>query len=232
MQSQIMKALKEWVEEHRQLVMVGVIGVILVVLAGGYFILNGEDTKTPGTEEWQQTDTTSDTASTVAVQAAEPKSETAAGSSSVSEQWYVDVKGAVKHPGVYPVETTMRIHDVVALAGGVSEAADESQVNFSQKVADQMVIYIPKQGEAVPTMQQSTAATETPGHSSADSKQVNLNTATKEELMTISGIGEKKAEDIIQYREQNGSFQRVDDLTNVSGIGEKTLEKLRPHVCV
>ncbi|WP_086347734.1 helix-hairpin-helix domain-containing protein [Candidatus Enterococcus clewellii] len=150
-----------------------------------------------------------------------------ASSEEALKSMYVDVKGAIMKPGIYPVEAEMRVWDVLELAGGVTELADENKINFSQKVEDQMVIYVPEIGEetdAVPVEQFS--------EKGVDSGKINLNTATEQELMTLSGIGQKKAQEIISYREVHGKFTAVEDLALISGFGEKTVEKLREFICV
>lgn len=158
------------------------------------------------------------------------------------EQWYVDIKGAVKGPQIYPVDDEMRIHDVIVLAGGLTEEADATRLNFSQRVHDQMVIYVPKRNEEIPADIQSLTrqSAELPAEATAAASQVgsdegqkiNINTADAQELQAISGVGEKKAADIIVYREANGPFQSVEDITLVSGIGDKTFEKMRAQITV
>lgn len=171
---------------------------------------------------------------------ANEKSETNA-NSAPNETWYVDIKGAIKVPQVVPVTPGMRVHDVVEMAGGVTGEADQSQVNLAQLVTDQMVIYVPKVGEEVSPSTEAlvadsqvteSAVSERSGDGTSDGDLVNINTADTTMLQTLSGIGEKRAADIINYRETNGLFETVDDLDQVSGIGEKTMEKLRPLITV
>ncbi|MFV8261308.1 helix-hairpin-helix domain-containing protein [Aerococcus viridans] len=171
---------------------------------------------------------------------ANEESETNA-NSAPNETWYVDIKGAIKVPQVVPVTPGMRVHDVVEMAGGVTGEADQSQVNLAQLVADQMVIYVPKVGEEVSPSTEAlvadskvteSAVSESSGDGTSDGDLVNINTADTTMLQTLSGIGEKRAADIINYRETNGLFETVDDLNQVSGIGEKTMEKLRPLITV
>ena len=171
---------------------------------------------------------------------ADEESETIA-SSAANETWYVDIKGAVKIPQVVPVTPGMRVHDVVEMAGGVTGEADQSQVNLAQLVTDQMVIYVPKMGEEVSPSTEAlvadsqvteSAVSESSGDTTSGGDLVNINTADTTMLQTLSGIGEKRAADIINYRETNGLFETVDDLDQVSGIGEKTMEKLRPLITV
>lgn len=161
--------------------------------------------------------------------------------SAPNETWYVDIKGAIKVPQVVPVIPGMRVHDVVEMAGGVTGEADQSQVNLAQLVTDQMVIYVPKVGEEVSSSTEAlvadskvteSAVSESSGDGTSDGGLVNINTADTTMLQTLSGIGEKRAADIINYRETNGLFETVDDLDQVSGIGEKTMEKLRPLITV
>ena len=179
-------------------------------------------------------------ASEISREEANEESETNA-NSTPNETWYVDIKGAIKVPQVVPVTPGMRVHDVVEMAGGVTGEADQSQVNLAQLVTDQMVIYVPKVGEEVSPSTETlvadskvteSAVSESSGDGTSDGDLVNINTADTTMLQTLSGIGEKRAADIINYRETNGLFETVDDLDQVSGIGEKTMEKLRPLITV
>lgn len=179
-------------------------------------------------------------ASDISREEANEESETNA-NSAPNETWYVDIKGAIKVPQVVPVTPGMRVHDVVEMAGGVTGEADQSQVNLAQLVTDQMVIYVPKVGEEVSPSTEAlvadskvteSAVSESSGDGTSDGDLVNINTADTTMLQTLSGIGEKRAADIINYRETNGLFETVDDLDQVSGIGEKTMEKLRPLITV
>ncbi|MFD1440907.1 helix-hairpin-helix domain-containing protein [Lacticaseibacillus hegangensis] len=157
----------------------------------------------------------------------------AATSSAPPKKGYVHIKGAVAKPGVYPVGPTTRWVDVVALAGGLVAQADVSTVNLAQVAVDQESLYIPKVGEETPAAAMpATGGPAAAGASSSAGALVNLNTATEAELQTLSGIGPKKAADIIAYRDQNGGFKAVEDLKNVSGIGDKTFERLAPLVTV
>lgn len=171
---------------------------------------------------------------------ANEESETNA-NSTANETWYVDIKGAIKVPQVVPVTPGIRVHDVVEMAGGVTGEADQSQVNLAQLVTDQMVIYVPKVGEedspstealVADSKVTESAVSESSGDGTSGGDLVNINTADTTMLQTLSGIGEKRAADIINYRETNGLFETVDDLDQVSGIGEKTMEKLRPLITV
>ncbi len=136
----------------------------------------------------------------------------------------VDIKGAVKKPGVYELPVNARLHDLVNVAGGLTDDAEDRQVNMAIVLADQQLVYIPRKGETV-------EQTNLPPQVGNESK-VNINTASAEELQTLTGIGEKKAQAIIDYRTQNGNFQSIDQLTEVDGFGEKTVEKLRDSITI
>lgn len=140
----------------------------------------------------------------------------------------VDIKGAVKDPGVYEIKKGSRVTDLIKLAGGGTSEADLDATNLSAKLNDEDCIVIAKKGEEgkTQTIQNSPGGGTTSG-SKANEKDsiININTASEEELMTLTGIGEAKAGVIIEYREQNGGFKSVDELTKVGGIGEKTLSK-------
>ncbi|MGV3467329.1 MAG: helix-hairpin-helix domain-containing protein [Heyndrickxia sp.] len=139
----------------------------------------------------------------------------------------IDVKGAVLHPGVYDGNEEERVIDLIQKAGGFQKKADQRKVNLAEKVHDEMVIYVPKKGEN-PDNELNFETT----IASPDNNKVNINTADLEQLQTLTGIGPSKASAIIEYREKNGGFKKVEDLTNITGIGEKTFEKLRDSITV
>ena len=138
----------------------------------------------------------------------------------------VDVKGAVKSPGIYNLPLGSRVHDAVQKAGGMTENADSKNLNLAQKVSDESLVYVPSKEET--DIQEASPNTT----SSKESKKVNINKASLEELKQVKGLGGKRAQDIIDYRETKGTFKSVDDLKKVSGIGAKTIEKLKDYVTV
>lgn len=142
----------------------------------------------------------------------------------------VDVKGEVVKPGIYEAGSDDRIQDVITRAGGFRKKADVSQVNLAQKIKDEMVIYVPKIGEK--NTNNFTHTHESNNLFQGDQIKININTANSEELQKISGIGPSKAEAIIEYREQNGLFKKIEDITNVTGIGDKTFEKLKDSITI
>ncbi|MFM0578429.1 helix-hairpin-helix domain-containing protein [Streptococcus suis] len=155
-------------------------------------------------------------------------------STEVSEepsQLVVDVKGAVAKPGLYTLEEGSRVNDAVEAAGGLTSQADPKSINLAQKLSDEAVVYVASKDENVSVVSNTTASSAM-SQEEKNTSLVNLNTATEADLQTISGIGAKRAADIIAYREANGGFKSVDDLNNVSGIGDKTMESIRPYVTV
>lgn len=142
---------------------------------------------------------------------------------------FVDVKGAVSLPGIYEAKDNDRVLDAIEYAGGLLEIADEKQINFAQKVQDEMVIYVPEKGETIEN--DAPPLMTSPSNGQANGK-VNINRAELSELETLPGIGPAKAKAIIDYREQQGHFKKVEDIQNISGIGEKTFEKLQESISV
>ena len=138
---------------------------------------------------------------------------------------FVDIKGAVKNPGVYQMKVGDRVKDALDAAGGLTGEADSQKVNLAKRLEDQMVIVVPKVGEEAEEI----PAGETRKEATKDAK-VNINTATVEELKTLKGVGEKKAEAIIEYRKKNGSFQTKEDLMKVRGIGKKLFESFQERI--
>ncbi|CAM3179156.1 ComEA family DNA-binding protein [Lactiplantibacillus plajomi] len=144
---------------------------------------------------------------------------------------YVDVKGAVRQPGLYQVQARMRVADVIKLAGGLLAQADQRQVNLAAKLTDQQVVYVPVKGETPPAgLVTSGPVTATAGSNAQ--QRVNLNTADVAAFQTLSGIGAKKAQKIVDYRQQHGPFKRVEDLQQVSGFGAKTIAKFKDQLSV
>ncbi|MBJ8350407.1 helix-hairpin-helix domain-containing protein [Streptococcus zalophi] len=134
----------------------------------------------------------------------------------------IDLKGAVLKEGVYQMPSGSRINDLINKAGGFLETADKKSINLAEKLTDEQVVYVASQGEDISVI--------TPESKSKENGKVNLNTASLEELQSLSGIGQKRAQDILDYREANGSFSSLDDLKNVSGIGEKMVNQLKEEV--
>ena len=165
------------------------------------------------------------------------------------KEYYVDVKGSVKNPGVYKVKEGTIINDVITLAGGLKSGASTKNINLSKKISDEMVIYIYTAKELTNLNKESECLCDKVDISSCEGASViisdnvstssnetkglvNLNTASKEELMTLSGIGESKALAIIDYREKNGGFKTKEELMNVSGIGEASYKKIESNITV
>ncbi|UYO34530.1 helix-hairpin-helix domain-containing protein [Bacillus zhangzhouensis] len=142
---------------------------------------------------------------------------------------FVEVKGAVRKPGVYTFQSDARVEEAIQRAGGFTRKADTLEINQAAKLEDSMMIYVRKQGEAERETQTASADASTRGEKGEG---VNVNQADAAELQTINGIGPAKAEAIITYREEHGEFQQIEDLRNISGFGEKTIERLKNQLTV
>ncbi len=145
---------------------------------------------------------------------------------------YVDLKGAVLHPGMYKIKEGMRLLDAVEEAGGFLPEADTKQVNYAQILKDQAVVYIPKQGETAESATATVQSANSREAKDSDERKVNINTADVSRLETLNGIGTKKAENIIAYREENGTFHSIEDLKEVSGIGDKIFDSLKDSITI
>ncbi len=168
----------------------------------------------------------------------------------------VDVKGAVKKPGVYMVAEEAIVNDVINLAGGFNSNAYKNGINLSKRVNDEMVIYVYtkteiKNKDNVVTVESVNDTCKTPDYSICeciDKKEsiiengknegenstniININTANAEQLTSLTGIGEAKAKAIIEYRNVNGAFKSIDDIMEVSGIGESVFVKIKDHITI
>ncbi|MDO4519435.1 MAG: helix-hairpin-helix domain-containing protein [Eubacteriales bacterium] len=171
---------------------------------------------------------------------AENTVETPDAQSTISAEIYVDVCGAVKNPGVYCLPASSRVFEAIELAGGYTDEAAASYVNRAGILNDGQQIYIPTQTEVdqnlLQTMQSAQDASGSQGTDAAqniqNSGRININRATKEELTTLTGIGEAKAQAIIAYREENGLFSSVEEITNVPGIKGGTYDKIKDGITI
>lgn len=141
---------------------------------------------------------------------------------------WVYVCGAVHAPGVYELPYGSRIYHVIQAAGGMLPEAETRAVNQAQELSDGEQITVPTVEEAQDPAQPAVSG----GSAASGDGKVNLNTAGIEELCTLTGIGETRAQAIVDYREQNGGFQSIEELMNIDGIKEKTFEKLKEEVTV
>ena len=157
-------------------------------------------------------------------------------------QLFVHVCGSVNDPGVYAVAEGTRIYQAVELAGGMAEDANESYLNMAEVVSDGQKIYVPSQQEqpeengnemsGLAGMTSNAGGSQSGLESGQTGSKVNINTATKEQLMTLPGIGESRANDIITYRQTNGKFSEIEDIKNISGIKEAAFNKIKDQITV
>lgn len=140
------------------------------------------------------------------------------------ENIFVHVDGEVNNPGLYEFNNDNRVNDAISKAGGVTNKADLKNINLAQKLEDEMKIFIP-------TKNSNENQGENNSKEESDSLLININSASKEELMLLPGIGETRANAILKYREEN-NFKKIEDLMNISGIGEKTFEGLKDLISV
>lgn len=144
---------------------------------------------------------------------------------------FIDIKGAVKHPNVYEMSFSNRVIDALNKAE-VLKDADLSQLNLSEKLVDQKLIYVPKKGENSMKIDSQQAALNSSDVKINTNQPLNLNSATEEQLKNIPGIGPSKAKDILNYREKNNGFNSINDLMKIKGFGKKTFEKLKEHFTI
>lgn len=153
---------------------------------------------------------------------------------------FVHVCGEVKNPGVYELSQGQRVYEAISLAGGFTEQAAENYLNLAEPVRDGMKLQVPDRDrvpEAEWTQTEETgsgeeAFLEAGGGMTSSPGKVNLNTATKEELMGLKGIGEARAEDIIRFRQERGGFKRIEDIMEISGIKDTAFQKIKDDITV
>ncbi len=169
---------------------------------------------------------------------------------------YVEVKGAVLNPGVFAVSDENIINDVIAMAGGFTNNAYTANINLSKRVTDELVIYVytdseyqknnsngnsSKKEDNSYTIDKyidssvsiiTSSSSDNVSNSSESGSLININTASSEQLTTLPGIGDAKANNIIAYRTEVGYFKTIEELKNVNGIGDATFEQLKSLITV
>lgn len=134
---------------------------------------------------------------------------------------YVYIDGAINKPGMYKMKENDRIKHLIDQAGGLTQEADNSKLNLALKLTDEMKVHIYRVGET----------SNTENITDKNSSKININTADISELMKITGVGETKAKQIIEYREKH-RFNKIEDILKVNGIGKKTFEKIKDEISV
>lgn len=212
-----MEELIEKIKEYKIIVICAILGLVL----GGFFLLKPV-AQTPAKESNLQMEVAA-----ISKDSTDEKEDNNQKEEVVEQDLItVDVKGAVKSPGIYDLPVGSRVNDAVQKAGGLIDNADSKSINLAQKISDEALVYVPTKEEAANQESYSNAT------GNKESKKVNLNKASLEELKQVKGLGAKRAQDIIDHRESNGKFKSVDELKKVSGIGAKTIEKLKEYVTV
>lgn len=147
-----------------------------------------------------------------------------------------DISGAIKNQGVYTLKNGARLNELIEIAGGLATNAQLKNVNRALILKDQDKIYIPHVGEKfsktdiVSSEEENSTTSADISNAQSNSPKININTADSAELQKLNGIGEKKAQQIISYRQKKGQFKQIEDLKQVSGIGDKTFETLKSQL--
>lgn len=155
----------------------------------------------------------------------------------------VDIKGAIKLPGVYKSECNKYVNDIILLAGGLKDDADTTYINLAKKINDQMVIVIYTKDDIVNLTKEeddkyecvcpeikNNACIDNKNDEDINNELININTADMQELMKITGIGEVRAKAIIEYRSNFGPFKSINDILKVNGIGESLYEQIKIYI--
>ena len=192
-----------------------VLVLLAFVLAGTFYCVEMHQKEAP---VWENAEINRDAE-------AEQENETMLNETTIAETTiYVHICGAVQKPGVYEVPENYRLYELLEAAGGATDEGCADALNLADILQDGQRIVIPTASEAE-TMQTMTEYVASDGL-------VNINTASMQELMTLPGIGEAKAADIIQYREEYGEFQTINDIMKISGIKDALFQKIKDRITV
>lgn len=146
----------------------------------------------------------------------------------------VYITGEIKNPGVYYLNPNSRLESVIDIAGGITQIADISKINLSKKLVDSDKVVIPKkqiENDAVNTNNNEESSEDIVNTNKMSTDKVNINEASKDEIMTLKGIGESTADKIIEYR-KNQKFKKIEDIMNVKGIGQNKYNLIKDNICI
>ena len=177
--------------------------MMMFVIAFSLFLSGCKETKEDGFQE-------------IVVKESEDKGTSDEEKSREPERIFVHICGAVNEPGVYEMDAGSRIFEAIEVAGGMKQQAAADSINQAEVISDGQQIYIMSKGEV---------ETESDG-------KVNINKASKEELMELPGIGESKADAIVRYRQQNGNFKSIEGIMEIEGIKEGVFRKIEEKITV
>lgn len=220
-----------------------VFALVIIILIVGFIIMNNSNDIVEASSESSAVKKSSNDGVT-------PKKKETKDTKDEVTRIKVDIKGSVVSPDVYEVDSNSRVIDIINIAGGVTEDADTDSINLSKKVSDEDVIIIYSREELennkksyeekidyCTTDNNSACATnvvtfDDNNKEDTDSTIININTATVEDFMKLSGIGEAKAKAIVEYRNSIGSFSKVEDIKNVTGIGDSIFDKIKDYITI
>lgn len=210
-------------KEKKLGILLAIVSLVLIICLTFFFKIKEEDKKVTLPSQMNLTENLSTTAQNDREEEkTNPEMETI----------MVDIKGAVVKEGVYQLQRNSRVTDAIQIAGGLREDADPNAINLAQKLSDEAILYVARKGEnksIIDCQGQQSSSIEQGGQ--RDQK-VNINKATIEDLRKIPGIGEKRAQEILDARDSKGGFKSIDDLLTISGIGQKTLEKIKNDIII
>lgn len=202
---------------------------IAVLLIGSRFLRDGQGIETPSPAF---TPTTASPGSPDGLSAVAGSDAAVDATGFDGARLVVDVKGAVRRPGVYRLDAGARAYDAVRRAGGLTPRADRVGVNLAARVVDGGEVVVPERGGAVATGASSTASGGASDEESGTDAplSIDLNSATEQELEQLDGVGPATAANIVAYRQEHGGFASIDELDEVSGIGDAKLAAIRAQL--
>lgn len=143
----------------------------------------------------------------------------------------VYVSGEVNSPGLVELPSDSRIADAIKACGDFTPLADKTKINLAQKITDGMQIQVDSKTLVNNSSESINNANSNNSNDNSSSNLININTATKEDLDTLPGIGPATAQKIIDYRQEHGNFSSIEDIKNVKGIGEAKFSKMQDKIC-
>ncbi|WP_281828454.1 MULTISPECIES: ComEA family DNA-binding protein [Lactobacillus] len=224
--------IKNWIIEKKNILLI--VGAIVGVI---FFLQKNDHSNSSEANTLMSEQENSSSSFSSAASSSSSVSQASRYSSSQNKEVTCDISGAVKHQGIYTLKNGARLQELIEAAGGLKSNAQLKAINRALTLKDQDKIHIPYKGEKVdPATTVSGNSTseknDASSSSSSDGEKININTASAADLQKLNGIGEKRAEQIIAYREQNGDFKKIEDLMQVSGIGEKTFAALKDQLAI
>lgn len=203
--------IKDFINEYAYKIIISLVSACAILILAGFWLIRGSNLSADNNGE----------------SSGDQSNKVTSTESNDSGEVYVDVKGEVKHPGMYKLNSGSRVNDAIKRAEGFTKNADQSSINLAQNLSDEEVIVVDNYKNHKENTQNSFSNASS---NSSESGKIHLNSADTNELQKLDRVGAKTAQKIVDFRNENHGFKNIEEIKQVSGLGDKSYERLKDSV--